>query len=350
MGARGASAVIKEFPLTAKSSPGTITLGPDGAMWFTEEGRNRIGRLTPTGSLSEFLIPTAQATPGGITVGPDGNIWFVETKASKIARILPATGQITEFQTAAAGVGIVSGSDGNLWMVATSANKIVVVSTAGLVLNTFTVSTANALPHGPRLGPDGNIYFAEQNGNKIGRVTPSGRFTEWRLPQAASKPAVTAFGADGRLYFTENVGNRIGRLDVTTGSIAEFQLPTSNAAPWASRPAPRQPLVYRDPDQPDRSNNDSRGHHRIPDSSVGIDPETHRERPRRQPLVHARHRQRDRCDYAPRTTFGAGEHGGAVDQRQPQRRQPTDRQPGQLERQPFTNLRLQLEPLRQRRR
>ncbi|MGZ7023751.1 MAG: virginiamycin B lyase family protein, partial [Ilumatobacteraceae bacterium] len=222
---------MQEFQLAPGSSPSTITLGPDGAMWFTEEGSNRIGRLTPGGSLSEFPIPTVQAAPGGIIAGPDGNIWFTESKTAKIARLVPSSGQITEFPTAVGGAGIVVGSDGNLWLTASSANKIMVVSITGVVLNTFSVPTANAFPHGPTLGPDGNVYFAEQNGDKIGRITPVGRFTEWPLPKAASKPIVTSFGPDGRLYFTENAGNRIGRLDVVAGSIAEFPLPTANAAP-----------------------------------------------------------------------------------------------------------------------
>ena len=37
---------IIEFPIpTSKSAPAEITAGPDGNLWFTESGSNKIGRL-----------------------------------------------------------------------------------------------------------------------------------------------------------------------------------------------------------------------------------------------------------------------------------------------------------------
>ncbi|HEY0417272.1 MAG TPA: hypothetical protein VGC78_12890 [Gaiellaceae bacterium] len=229
--ARGATTAIQEIRLASGSGPSTITSGPDGAVWFVEETANRIGRLTTGGALTEYPVPTPNASVGAITTGPDGNIWFAETKGLKVARLVPTTGRITEFPTPVGGNGIITGSDGNLWVLASTTSKVLVVSTAGAVLRTLTVPTASSFPHGPSLGPDGNVYFAEVNGNKIGRVTPAGRFTEWRLPAAGSKPFATAFGPDGRLYATENAGNRLARLDVSTGTFAEFAIPTAASAP-----------------------------------------------------------------------------------------------------------------------
>lgn len=229
--ARSATALLEEISLPAMSAPSTITLGPGGAVWFTNEGTNRIGRLTASGVLNEFPVPTLNAAVGGIATGPDGNLWFAETNALKIGRLSPSTGLITEFSTAVAINGLVAGSDGNLWAFGSAANRILVVSTAGRVLRTLTVPTASSFPHGPSLGRDGNVYFAEFNGNKIGRVTPTGSFREWLVPSSATKPFRTTIGPDGRVYFTENAGNRIGRLDPTTGIFAQFALPTPNAGP-----------------------------------------------------------------------------------------------------------------------
>jgi streptogramin lyase len=56
-----------------------ITTGPDGNLWFTEFGSNRIGRLTTAGAFAEFAAGiTPASNPYGIAVGPDGNIWFAE--------------------------------------------------------------------------------------------------------------------------------------------------------------------------------------------------------------------------------------------------------------------------------
>jgi streptogramin lyase len=92
--------VVTEF--SAGISPGAvpyvITAGPDGNLWFTENGGNRIGRITPpTGFVTEF---SAGISPGaglyGITAGPDGNLWFTESTGNRIGRIMPA-GTVTEF-------------------------------------------------------------------------------------------------------------------------------------------------------------------------------------------------------------------------------------------------------------
>ncbi len=52
-----------------------ITAGPDGNMWFTELLGNKIGRITPGGTVTEFNLPTSGAAPASITGGPDGNLW-----------------------------------------------------------------------------------------------------------------------------------------------------------------------------------------------------------------------------------------------------------------------------------
>src|SRR5207244_7837169 len=79
-------------------------------------------------------------------------------------------------------------------------------------------------------GVDGNVWFAEQNGNNIGRITPAGAITEFPVPTANSKPVFITPGSDGNLWFTELSGNNIGRIK-PSGVIKEFQVPTSNSGP-----------------------------------------------------------------------------------------------------------------------
>src|SRR2546425_9241603 len=68
--------VVTEFtPPTGGSSPQEITVGPDGALWFTQLGSNQIGRITTGGVITEFAIPSANSGPRGITTGPDGALW-----------------------------------------------------------------------------------------------------------------------------------------------------------------------------------------------------------------------------------------------------------------------------------
>jgi streptogramin lyase len=60
-----------EFTTATASFPGSITAGPDGALWFTEPvgGVNKIGRITTNGVITEFPIPTASSFPSVINKG-----------------------------------------------------------------------------------------------------------------------------------------------------------------------------------------------------------------------------------------------------------------------------------------
>ena len=58
-------------PITSYSdstirSPIDITVGPDGALWFTNAGNDSIGRITTNGVISNFTDPSI-ASPDGIT-------------------------------------------------------------------------------------------------------------------------------------------------------------------------------------------------------------------------------------------------------------------------------------------
>jgi streptogramin lyase len=55
-------------------------------LWFTETNANRIAQITTDGDIFEFPIPTPNARPIGITQGPDGAVWFAENGANKIGR------------------------------------------------------------------------------------------------------------------------------------------------------------------------------------------------------------------------------------------------------------------------
>ena len=74
--------------------PGNFTAGPDGALWFTEYEsqsnafRGYISRITTSGTISEYVIPTSYPYPGDLTLGPDGALWFTEQLSGKIGQLV----------------------------------------------------------------------------------------------------------------------------------------------------------------------------------------------------------------------------------------------------------------------
>ena len=96
------------------------------------------------------------------------------------------------------------------------------------MIDEFPIPTAGSWPIGITAGPDGNLWFTENQGTvtNIGRITPAGVITEFPIPTASSSPWAITAGPDGNLWFTEYTGNKIGRI-TPAGVITEFPMPTA---------------------------------------------------------------------------------------------------------------------------
>ncbi len=249
------SVTIVEFPVpTSSASVQRITAGPDGNLWFTELHGNSVGMINPaTHAIAEFPVPTAGAGPLWITAGPDGNLWFTENGAGKLGMINPTTHAIAEFPVPTGGAsleGITAGPDGNLWFITNGLNLLgnPVTAEIGEINPTTHAITEFALPttgttgkHGTSTSPnpyaitagsDGNLWFTEFGGNKIGEINPATHaITEFPTPTTTSGPWAITAGPDGNLWFTERADDKIGMINPTTHATAEFPVPTANALP-----------------------------------------------------------------------------------------------------------------------
>ncbi len=220
---------------TNNSQPDNIVRGPDGNLWFTELTGNKIGRITPGGTITEFVLTncgTNGCGPKDITVGPDGNLWFTEANGGKIGKITPS-GEITEYNVSGGNnnflVQITSGPDGNLWFTEFNFNRIGRITPSGTI-TLFNIPDPNARPSGITAGPDGNLWFTETQGDKIGRITPTGTITEFTIPTSGSYPVFITPGPDGNLWFTEHFGNKVGKI-TPSGVITEFPIPGGASPP-----------------------------------------------------------------------------------------------------------------------
>ena len=140
------------IPLVGLVEPQGITTGPDGNLWFAETGADRIGRMTPSGELTEFSLPdTSEGTASGptaIVAGPDGALWFVG-QPGEVGRIT-TSGAATEYP-----VPDIPASDGS----AASPPTLTAIAA----------------------GPDGALWFVGMPG-EIGRITTAGVVTEFPVP------------------------------------------------------------------------------------------------------------------------------------------------------------------------
>ncbi len=252
--APAAASTITEFPLPAGTTPGVITAGPDGALWFTESSppgpaADKIGRITTAGSFSEFVPPTPSFL-GGITTGPDGALWFTEFSFPFNIGRLTTGGSFTEFHTPTAQsvpLAITAGPDGALWFTETAANKIGRVTTSGS-FSEFPIPTAGSGAQQIAAGPDGAQWFTEPfaNPRKIGQIATTGTIREFSDPTLSEPNYITA-GSDGALWFSNNCcTNTIGRL-TTGGSFSAFPIPTPEEGPGGITAGPDGALWFTEP-------------------------------------------------------------------------------------------------------
>lgn len=68
---------------------GDMTWGPDGNLWLTEWSTNRIGYLTPDGTLRDYPLPAYRSRPEQIITGPDGHLWFTDFFGFNIGQSAP---------------------------------------------------------------------------------------------------------------------------------------------------------------------------------------------------------------------------------------------------------------------
>ena len=273
---------------TANSQVLGITAGPDGAIWFTENGQSKIGRSTINGSITEYTLPASPngTYPAGITTGPDGALWFAA--GSNIGRITPTGNIILYPETGGGGAAyyITKGPDGALWFIDTEVDIIGRITTNGVV-TTYLPLSRNAQMADITAGPDGALWFTEFGANKIGRITTQGVVTEFPLPNGGGPQGITVgpdnalwftestasrigrittsgfitepfpipvrtapnritTGPDGALWFTEPVNGRIGRL-TTTGTVTEFTIPTANSSPAGITAGPDGAVWFTEP-------------------------------------------------------------------------------------------------------
>jgi len=227
------------------STPQDIVRGPDGNYWFTEFDADSIGRITPQGFIKRFPIAANLGAadvgprvavdtrnPQSIAVGPDGNLWFTEPGLNKIGR-MTTSGEVVEFSVPTANSepwGIAAGWDGDMYFTENKAGRVARITTEGVVTELGT-AVSGSLPEYITLGPDGAMWFTELAANRLGRIARDGRITKFDLPGADSGPTGIVGRNDGRLFFGVYDLSQVGYVDLAAAEPTHTPGPTPTPTP-----------------------------------------------------------------------------------------------------------------------
>ena len=192
------------------NSPNDVAVGPDGSLYISDYYNNRIRRVDPNGIITTVagnggtgdsgdggLATNAEVGgPRGIAVGPDGSLYI--SHSNRIRRVNPA-GIIT---TVAGNGTIGIGGDGGP-----------------------AVDAQLNYPCGVDIAPDGVIYIADTDNHRIRRVGLDGIITTIAGsyegyggdggPATSARlknPGDVAVGPDGSIYVADRENQRIRQI------------------------------------------------------------------------------------------------------------------------------------------
>jgi streptogramin lyase len=195
-----------------------VTTGPDGNVWFLVKnvgGIYKIGKMTPSGTVTEYAIP-GESGLSNITAGPDGNIWFTQAFRDKIVKMTTSGTILGEFSVPAGSKpsGITSGPDGKLWFTTEGTKKIGKITTSGTITEYSLPSETNVAGRIVS-GPDGNVWFATFGSkSKVGKITTSGTVTNYSLPE--DNLTGLTVGPDGNIWFSgEYPTSKVGVIPIS---------------------------------------------------------------------------------------------------------------------------------------
>lgn len=108
---------IKEY--ASSGGPYGIALDAQGNVWFCRMGDDRLGRIDArTGAVTEVAVPTG-SRPRRMAAAPDGSIWVTYYGANKLAQLDPGSGKIVKE------VSLPAGSRGGAYAVTVDGGGIV---------------------------------------------------------------------------------------------------------------------------------------------------------------------------------------------------------------------------------
>lgn len=204
------------FPITAAAED--ITGGNGGTMWFTDPATPAIGRISATGTFSEFRTGLASgARPYVIVTAPDGSHWFSDYNGVTIGHITTG-GKITEYGSpqqpsgdSAAGVAIAP--DGTPWLITFGPEPMLVHVTAQKRVETIALPKDLSTDGTLAADANGNLWFVVLNKKTNALMverTPGGSLIKMPMhmyqqflpccPHQA--PKRLAIGADGNPWFS----------------------------------------------------------------------------------------------------------------------------------------------------
>ena len=178
-----------------------------------------------------------------LDIDASGNLWITAPLVDSVVKFDVRTHEFTSWSTAKMGEGwtyttgplqgihttyphtAAFDSHGNYWITLFHGpdSGVVKLDPETGKMTPFPAPTKWSITYGVDVDQHDNVWAAENHGNKIMKIDPSGKQTEYPLPTPNDVPRRIRADSKGRLWFTESgVPAHIAMLDPETGKITEY--------------------------------------------------------------------------------------------------------------------------------
>jgi virginiamycin B lyase len=228
-----AKAEIRMFRVpTPGSRPHDPLAARDGAIWYSGQLANKLGRIDPrTGEVKEYTLKIPHSAPHGLVEDKEGNIWFTGNNAGYIGKLDPRTGNVAEYKlpdpNAKDPHTLIFDRDGILWFTVQQANMLGRLDPKSGEIKLVTSPTPKSRPYGMALNSKNVVFFVEFGTNKVASIdSKTMQIREYPLPDPGARPRRIAIGPDDMIWYTDFARGYLGRLDTATGKVTEWPSPS----------------------------------------------------------------------------------------------------------------------------
>jgi len=214
--------VVFKMPDPKATDPESLALDSKGILWFTVQNANMVGKLDPaSGNITLKSVPSLNARPTGILVLQRGTPLFAEPGAGKIGFIMPDTFEVHEFTlppgTRSRRIAIARDENTLYFTDYTGGNLGKLDISIGALIMFPTPGGADSSPYGLTIAPDGTVWYCETGiqPKNIVRFNPgTSTFSRAPIPFAAGAVHSLASAPDGRVYFASSDVDKVGAVEV----------------------------------------------------------------------------------------------------------------------------------------
>ncbi|MBI3949850.1 MAG: carboxypeptidase regulatory-like domain-containing protein [Acidobacteria bacterium] len=255
--------IIYEFdPPKPDFYPHDICVDSKSRIWAADMGNDVLEMLDPkTEEWKLYPYPVKKAGAHSIIESPDGKIWIVLQVANQIASFDPSTEEFRLYRVPDPGkmsIGPrphthVFDSKGNLWYTEIAANRVSKLEPKTGHITVYDLPEQPDLfrdsfwlwPYGIAIDSQDSIYYSKLGGNRIGKIdSSSGKIEEYEMPIPYSGPRRLDTDSKGNLWVPAFTIGKLYRFDPQTKQFKEFQILTTNSAPYALYVDKKKDRVY----------------------------------------------------------------------------------------------------------